>query len=141
MNFTAILGFCLTSIIIILGLIFINFKSLFIPKKESIVVNILINMCKIFILCFLMSLNYSLFYGNINFTSILLSICKILSILVLLVYLCKIIIFKHFIIYNNDVISKKSVTESYIQGNKLIIKTNNKEFNIDVDDNFNINLL
>ncbi len=130
-----------TSILIILGFVFINWRTFFIPRKDSNFTTISITICKIFIVFFIISLNYSLFYDKINYISILLAICKILSFVVLLLYFCKVIILKHLIIYDNDILLKKHINELYVENKKLIIKTNNKAFNIDINDKLNKQLL
>jgi|GEM_PF-5464854 len=141
MKFIAIFNFFSTSILIVLGLIFINWRAFFIPRKESEFTTISITMCKISIMYFIISLNYSLFYGKINYIYIFLHICKILCFVALLLHLCKVIILKHLIIYDNDILLKKHINKLYVESNKLIIKTNNKTFHIDIDDKSNKKLL
>ncbi|MGO5064707.1 MULTISPECIES: hypothetical protein [unclassified Clostridium] len=133
MGFIGKYGFYLTSVFIVLGLIFVNWRTFFIHRKESKFTEILISISKIFIMYFIISLNYSLFYGKINYISILLHICKILIFLGLLLKSCKVIILKHLIIYDNDILLRKNIDKLYIQNDKLIIKTNNKTFRIDID--------
>lgn len=136
-----IFNFFSTSIFIVLGLTFINWKTFFIPRKQSNFTTISITMCKIAIMFFIISLNYSLFYDKVSYISISLHICKILSFVVLLLYFCKVIILKHLIIYDNDVFFKRHINKLYVESNKLIINTNNKTLHIDIDGTLDKRLL
>lgn len=136
-----IFNFFSTSIFIVLGLTFINWKTFFVPKKESNFITISISMCKIAIMFFIISLNYSLFYDKVSYIFVLLHMCKIICFMVILVSLCKVIIFKHLIIYDNDVILKRHINKLYVESNKLIINTNNKTLHIDIDGTLDKRLL
>ena len=136
-----IFNFFSTSMLIVLGLAFINWKTFFVPKKESNFITISISMCKIAIMFFIISLNYSLFYDKVSYIFVLLHMCKIICFMVILVSLCKVIMFKHLIIYDNDVILKRHINKLYVENNKLIINTNNKTLHIDIDGTLDKRLL
>ncbi|SUY45436.1 Uncharacterised protein [Clostridium putrefaciens] len=136
-----IFNFFSTSMLIVLGLAFINWKTFFVPKKESNFITISISMCKIAIMFFIISLNYSLFYDKVSYIFVLLHMCKIICFMVILVSLCKVIMFKHLIIYDNDVILKRHINKLYVENNKLIINTNNKILHIDIDSTLDKRLL
>lgn len=136
-----IFNFFSTSMLIVLGLAFINWKTFFVPKKESNFITISISMCKIAIMFFIISLNYSLFYDKVSYIFVLLHMCKIICFMVILVSLCKVIIFKHLIIYDNDIILKRHINKLYVENNKLIINTNNKTLHIDIEGTLDKRLL
>lgn len=136
-----IFNFFSTSMLIVLGLAFINWKTFFVPKKESNFITISISMCKIAIMFFIISLNYSLFYDKVSYIFVLLHMCKIICFMVILVSLCKVIIFKHLIIYDNDIILKRHINKLYVENNKIIINTNNKTLHIDIEGTLDKRLL
>lgn len=128
-------------LIIIMYMLYLNHSSIFVLKTNSFFTKFLNNTSKFFFVYLILSLIDDIFIGSITLYTGVISICKILTFLYVILILNKCIITKRLIVHNGNVILRKNITNYCLNGSVLEIKTKDITIKIDLTDDIKESVL
>ena len=128
-------------LIIIMYMLYLNHSSIFVLKTNSFFTKFLNNTSKFFFVYLILSLSDDIFIGSRTLYTGVISICKILTFLYVILILNKCIITKRLIVHNGNVILRKNITNYCLNGSVLEIKTKDITIKIDLTDDIKESVL